>query len=138
IGRPVPMLVNNTYTLKDLNKESATIDIRGEIIPSTTMTSTDEENGVRVTVKGGETLGSCTIFRETGLPQRSRVEQNIDMTVMLSGAQQFNQRKKVTTTIEAFPMSASAEPHRIQLGEHLSRELDNRTGGSAIRQVSGP
>ncbi|MBT5019993.1 MAG: hypothetical protein HON04_14760, partial [Planctomicrobium sp.] len=71
IGRPVPMLVNNTYTLKDLNKESATIDIRGEIIPSTTMTSTDEENGVRVTVKGGETLGSCTIFRETGLPQRS-------------------------------------------------------------------
>lgn len=138
IGRPVPMLVQNQYTLKDLGKESATIDIRGKIIPSTTMTSTDEQNGVRVTVKGGETLGSCTIFRETGLPQRSRVEQNIEMTVMLSGAQQFDQRKKVITTIESFPMSASSEPHRIQLGEHLSRELEHRSGGTAIRQVSGP
>lgn len=138
IGRPVPMLVQNQYTLKDLDSKSATIDIRGKIIPSTTMTSTDEQNGVRVTVKGGDTLGSCTIFRETGLPQRSRVEQNIEMTVMLSGAQQFNQRKKVITTIESFPMSASTTPHRIQIGEHLSRELENRSGGTAIQQVSGP
>lgn len=138
IGRPVPMLVNNKYTLKDLNEKSATIDIRGEIIPSTTMTSTDEQNGVRVTVKGGDTLGSCTIFRETGLPQRSHVEQNIDMTVMLSGAQQFDQRKRVTTTIEAFPMIGSSTPHRIQLGGHLTREQDEFSNGNPIRQTSGP
>ncbi len=134
IGRPVPMHVSNTYTLKQLDPQLATIDIRGQITPSTTMTASDAQTGVRVTVRGGETQGSCTIFRETGLPQRSHVEQNIDMTVMMSGALQFNQRKKVTTTIEAYPINTASAPARIQLGGHS----ESSRGTQNIRRVSGP
>ncbi len=134
IGRPVPMHVNTQYTLKQLDPHLATIAIRGQITPSTTMTAQDAQTGVRVTVRGGETQGSCTIFRETGLPQRSHVEQNIDMTVMMSGALQFNQRKKVTTTIEAFPVGATSAPARIQLGRHS----EGASSSQNIRRVSGP
>lgn len=137
IGRPVPMHVSNRYTVKQLDKDVATIDIRGTITPSTTMTADDAEQGVRVTVRGGETQGICTIFRETGLPQKSHVEQNIDMTVMMSGALQFNQRKKVMTTIEAFPVGAASTPALISR-ENSRPELKGPQPVQRIRQVSGP
>lgn len=138
IGRPVPMHVSNTYTLKQVDNDLATIDIRGKITPSTTMTAGDAQSGVRVTVTGGETTGTCTIFRETGLPQRSRVEQNIDMTVMMSGALQFNQRKRITTTIKVYPVSSTSEPVRIGFREQspLLKQRPHQAG--AIRRVSGP
>lgn len=135
IGRPVPMHVNNTYTLKQVDNDLATIEIRGKITPSTTMTADDAQTGVRVTVTGGETTGTCTIFRETGLPQRSRVEQNINMTVMMSGALQFNQRKIITTTIEAYPVSSTSTPVRIGFREQTPTP-EQQPG--AIRRVSGP
>lgn len=142
IGRPVPLIVNNQYTLKHLTKDSAMIDIRGDIVPSTTMSSTDATTGIRVTVQGGETQGTCTVFRDTGLPQRSKVEQNLDMTVMMSGAKPFQQRKKITTTIEAFPLPSSSTPLKIQLGHGevipTSVTPSQPHSPQAIRPVSGP
>ncbi len=138
IGRPVPMHVSNTYTLKQVDKDLATIDIRGKITPSTTMTAVDEKTGVRVTVTGGETKGTCTIFRESGLPQRSQVEQNINMTVMMTGALQFKQRKHVTTTIETYPVSSTSAPVRIGFSEQTSQPERRSRQRGTIRRVSGP
>ncbi len=113
IQRPVPMHISNTYTLKDLTKDYAVIDIRGDITPSTAMSSVTDGNGLRVTVIGGRTDGTCTIFRDTGLPKESRVSQDIEMSVMLTGAVEFKQLKRITTTIESFPVSSSTSPITI-------------------------
>jgi len=107
VQRPVPMMINNTFTLKELTQDYAVIDIRGAITPSTSMSAVEAGNGVRITVTGGETGGSSVIFRETGLPKESTVVRKIDMNVMLTGGIQFQQTKKVTTTIEAFPVSSN-------------------------------
>ncbi|WP_437206107.1 DUF6263 family protein [Planctomicrobium sp. SH664] len=108
VSRPIPMHINNRYTLKELSNNLAVIDIRGAITPSTTVNMLDDGNGVRVLVNGGETLGSCSIYRDTGLPKESRVDRTIDMTVVLSSAISFRQRKRIMTSIESFPANNMA------------------------------
>ena len=105
IGRPVPMIVDNTYTLKELNDKRAVVQIDGKITPSTTLMNTEHEDiqKVRMTVRNGSTWGECTLFRDTGLPERSRVEHQILMTVHMTGGREFDQRVRGATTIEAFP-----------------------------------
>ncbi len=105
IGRPVPMVLDNTYTLKELDNHRAVVQITGQITPSTTLMRTQQENpsNVRMTVRSGNTWGTCTLFRDTGLPQQSRVEHEILMTVQMSGGRTFDQRVRGATTIEAYP-----------------------------------
>lgn len=106
VSRPVPLHINNTYTLKELTDQLAVIDIRGEISPSTTLNTLNGDNGLRVSVSGGSTTGSCTIFRDTGLPKESRVDRTIEMMVSMPNALQFRQTKRVVTTIEAYPATS--------------------------------
>lgn len=108
VSRPVPMHVQNQYTLKSLTDQLAVIDIRGTISPSLTVGGGDAAQGVRVRVNGGSTLGSCTIYRDTGLPQESRVDRTVDMTVSMAGAIEFRQQKRITTTVQAYPVSTGA------------------------------
>lgn len=105
IGRPVPMVVDSQYTLKELDEQQAVIQINGRITPSTTLMETPraELARVRMSVREGTTWGTCTIYRDTGLPQRSRVEHEILMTVHTSAGGVFDQRVRGATTIEAFP-----------------------------------
>jgi len=103
IARPIPMHISNTYTLKDLGNQLAVIDVRGTITPSTTLNTVAGEKGVQVTVNGGNTLGSCTIYRETGLPKESRVDRIVEMTVVMENSISFRQTKRITTTVESFP-----------------------------------
>jgi len=109
IGRPVPMHISNTYTLKELTHGLAVIDIRGSISPSTNLNPAQGKNSVNVTVNGGSTLGSCTIFRETGLPKESRVDRIVEMTVVMDNSISFRQTKRVTTQVESFP-STNTKP----------------------------
>ncbi|MCA9052351.1 MAG: hypothetical protein KDA75_00875 [Planctomycetaceae bacterium] len=110
IGRPVPMVLDNTYTLKELNDQRAVVQINGKITPSTTLMDTPREDmkKVRMTVRSGDTWGECTLFRDTGLPERSRVEHQILMTVHMTGGREFEQRVRGATTIEAFPTQIGA------------------------------
>lgn len=106
IGRPVPMVIDNLYTLKELDDRLAVVQISGKITPSTTLMQTPlpEHPRVRMTVREGSTWGTCTLFRDTGLPQRSRVEHDLLLTVHTSGGGVFDQRVHGVTTMEAFPM----------------------------------
>lgn len=110
IGRPVPMVLENTYTLKELDNQRAVVQISGTITPSTTLmeTSRADMQKVRMTVRSGNTWGECTLFRDTGLPQQSRVEHEILMTVHMSGGRTIDQKVRGTTTIEAFPTQVGA------------------------------
>ncbi len=109
VTRPLPMIVNNLYTLKELTGQMATIDIRGTISPSTTLNNLNA-SGVSVVVNGGHTLGSCVLYRETGLPKESRIDRQVDMTVTLPNSVQFKQTKRMTTTIETYPPNSSGTP----------------------------
>lgn len=110
IGRPVPMVLDNVYTLKELDDHRAVVQIAGQITPSTTLmeTSRADTARVRMTVRSGSSWGTCTLFRDTGLPQQSRVEHEILMTVQMTGGRSFDQRVRGVTTIEAFPTQIGA------------------------------
>ena len=136
LARPIPMYIDNQYTLKELRDQEAVIDIRGSIAPSSAVTTIDNGKGVKVKIDGGETLGSCVIFRETGLPKQSRVDRNVQMSVVMSDVIQFRQTKRVTTTIESFPVSSS-DPQVISWREpeqrpQIRRSFDQRNTGNGL------
>lgn len=141
IGRPVPMHISNVYTLKELDDNFAVIDIRGKIAPTASLDkSTRTSRGVEITVNGGETIGSCTIFRETGLPRESRVDRTVDMTLTVIGGHTFQQRKQVTTTIEAFPAESSSPtvlgltgPNGETNAPRTESDLPGEQAGPALR-----
>lgn len=108
IPQPVPMHVNNKYTLRQISPQTAEIDIVGTIAPSATYGPADQpSSGVQVTIRGGHSLGSCTIDRRTGLPVQSKVEQSMQMKVRMSGGIEFDQQKTAVTTIRAFPLDGT-------------------------------
>jgi hypothetical protein len=102
--QPVPMYTSTRYTLRRITDEVAEIDILGSISPSATFGSANQPNNeLNVTIRGGNSLGSCLLDRRTGLPMQSRVEQSLDMNVRLADGTEFNQHKTTVTTIKYFP-----------------------------------
>lgn len=110
IERPVPLHMNTTYTLSELNDSTALIHIHSEYLPSTTFSDSTSPEGVRVVVQNGSAQGSCTIFRDTGLPVASSIVESIQMVVQQSGAIEFPQSLVRRTTIESYPQSGSSQP----------------------------
>lgn len=108
-SRPLPMFVTQSYTLREMNEQTAEIDITGTIAPSAVYGPAGEQN-VRLTVRGGHCLGNCTVDRQTGLPVQSRVERLLDMTVHPASGPEFQQRKQIVTTIRAFPSQGTTQP----------------------------
>ncbi len=125
VSRPLPMVINNLFTLKELTDSYAVIDIRGTIAPSTTLRHQGSPD-VQLFVNGGSTLGSCTIYRDTGLPKESRIDRVVEMTVVMPNSVQFRQTKRMTTTIESFPQASMGVPKIVG---------GNQPG--SIQQVSG-
>lgn len=93
--------------LKDLNDSTAEIALVGSIGPSS---YSDDLHRVRLTVRGGQCSGSCTVDRATGMPTRSRVERTLDMTAQLPDGTEIPQRKEVVTTITAFLDQGTVRP----------------------------
>jgi hypothetical protein len=105
------MQMNTTYTLSELNDSTAVIDIQGEYLPSTTFSDSASPEGVRVVVQSGSARGSCSIFRDSGLPKESTVVEQIQMVVQQSGAIEFPQQLVRRTTIESYPqITGSSQP----------------------------
>jgi hypothetical protein len=138
VTRPIPMVVKNIYTLKSLADDSAVISITGMISPSTTLTEPAAEQEVRVNVVGGRIEGSCTVFRDTGLPRESRVETVVEMLVH-TGQVQFAQQQKTVTTIESYPATPSSRPRvlnaSLETGAEDGAETETR---HAARSRTGP
>jgi len=105
VSRPIPMDIENKYTLLSVTDDLATVGISGVITPSTTVAS-DPTSGaaqVRMVVEGGTTQGECTLYRDSGLPRKSNVEHDLTMTVFTAENLSFKQRVRGQTTIEAYP-----------------------------------
>jgi Family of unknown function (DUF6263) len=114
--RPVPLAITQTCTLKKLGDEFAEIEITGEIVPSTTFGPSNQPNrGLKLTVTGGKTVGSCRIRRRSGLPERSEIHRTYNMVVSYADGRTFEQTKEARTVIEVFtqqgaPKSISMAP----------------------------
>jgi hypothetical protein len=112
VVRPIPMTIDTSYRLASLNERYATLELFGQIIPTqiqrvsqvTPQVSATE----RITLRGGHSIGSCTIDRESGLPIESQVMRILDLSLELAGGAKFDQRKEIITTIRAFPEQRSA------------------------------
>ncbi|QDT54526.1 hypothetical protein Pan44_25590 [Caulifigura coniformis] len=116
VSRPIPMVIRNTYRLEELNDETAIISITGKVGASTTTGESPISNDFRVTVTGGQSMGECTVFRDTGLPRSSRVETLVDMLVQAQSVE-FRQQQRTVTTIESYPVVAGAAATRISARE---------------------
>lgn len=103
---PVPMALDTTYKLVELGDRTAKIDVFGTIVPTrvaSLSTASQPRTESELLLKDGHTAGVCTIDRESGLPIYSRVERNLALRVRLPNAGEFDQHKRVVTTIESFP-----------------------------------
>ena len=98
---PVPMSINNKYTLQELNDTYAKVEVVGDISPSAAVTSS-KITPVSIQVTDGHSIGTCRIDRKTGLPLESRIDHLLNMNVQLNG-HQFKQQKRVITSIRMFP-----------------------------------
>ncbi|MEZ5940729.1 MAG: DUF6263 family protein [Planctomycetaceae bacterium] len=101
VSRPIPMQIQNQYTLQELTDSEAVVAIRGNISAGNVGEASSDSAQVQVT--GGSTQGTCTIYRKTGLPKASQVERVVNMVVHMPTAE-FRQQKRVSTTIESFPV----------------------------------
>jgi hypothetical protein len=135
VVRPLPMYLNNECLLESLNDRVAEISIRGTVAPSVNFASPEQAGrNVRLMVRGGHTIGNCTIDRATGLPVSSRIERNLDIVVNVSDGSGFEQTKKVVTTIQALPQDAAsgANEYSVPSGANYGRLDSPQFGNSAV------
>lgn len=132
--QPMPLYLQNRYTLRELTPQIAEIDILGSVTPATTSSDLSNSSTIvqasaevdpqkkrsaetpDVIVRNGKSFGTCTIDRPTGLPLKSNVERYLDMTVRLPNGLEFEQRKRTVTTIQAFPQQRAADSGAKQDG----------------------
>ena len=127
VQHPVAMQVNETYTLTRIEQDVAQVDIRGTISPASPASAVDAGHGASVRVTGGATTGNCTVSRDTGLPMESHMDRTIQMSVTMAGMLEFQQQKRVTTTVESISPNATSQaairpsdsPNRSETGPLL-------------------
>ncbi len=101
---PVPMTITTVCTLQDVAADTVDVALEGSIAPC----APPERNGadpesLQVQVTGGRCYGTCTVSRETGLPQESQVVEEVDMLVRVGAGLEFDQHKRMVTTVETYP-----------------------------------
>ena len=140
ILQPVPMWVDNVFTLRKLEKDVASIDIMGTITGGNTLAlplkavnlqefedPSKPSDLIAIEIDSGHSAGSCLIDRRSGLPRQSKVEQTLQMNVRLPGNISFRQEKTTVTTIGIFA-AQTANPATVIGGE--------RNEANGIRRAS--
>lgn len=109
IARPVPMHIDTLCTLRELTDEFAVVDLRGDVTPLvSTGVQTVAHEPTHMVVERGNTVGECILFRDTGLPKQSRLVQEFDLAFTFVGKPSFKEHRRVTTTIECYPLLRAA------------------------------
>lgn len=105
LNQPLPITVEQTYTIKEISDKIVLLDMTGAVLPTTSF-SKGTYDDMNVQIRGGHSYGQCTIDLATGLPTHSQVDQYIDMLVGLEGGITFEQRKHILTTVTTYPPQA--------------------------------
>ena len=111
ITTEIPMTIDHTYTVKELDSKTAKIDIMGTITPLSTVGETSSnKKDVQLDVRSGDSYGYCILDLKTGLPLESHLDQFVDMQVTLEGGIKFDQRKRIVTKIRSYLPQESSGP----------------------------
>lgn len=106
LQQPIPMLTRNEFKIAKIEPTTLQLGIAGRINPVLRNPRDPTANhGMVVKIRGGRTIGSCTINRHTGIPIHSDVTRHLEMLVQLDNGTEFRQSKTVVTTIQAVSMS---------------------------------
>lgn len=101
--QPVPMRIDSRYMLRELSQDLADIDVTGTIQPSLTFRPAETAaDDVQVNIRKGHVYGKCLVDRRTGLPVEATINQDMEMRVRLAGGVEFDQSKRMTTTVSVF------------------------------------
>ncbi|MCA9051781.1 MAG: hypothetical protein KDA89_23750 [Planctomycetaceae bacterium] len=133
---PVPVYMTSTCRLVSLNESTAEIDITGRIAPGETYHDVRGDQSARIRIRGGQSFGSCTVDRATGLPLELKRTRYLQMSVATAEGASVEQDKRVITTIRAFP-----ERRGPVVGTPPSRDDMSAAGrnspSAGIRPVAG-
>lgn len=133
--------MKSTCRLLALTDETAEIDITGQIANGETYEIPSGQT--RVQVREGRSMGSCVIDRATGLPLKVNRSRYLNMVITTADGQQYEQEKRIETTIQTFPNTrspiAQAAPTPLTPAQQLrpmpGEGLKSQQFG--IRQVNG-
>lgn len=132
---PVPVYMTSTCRLVALNDSTAEIDITGRIAPGETYHDVRGDQSARVRIKGGQSYGSCTVDRATGLPLNLRRTRYLQMSVSTQDGATVEQDKRVVTTIRAFPTArgpvVQQRPGSVPVS--MSAPLQNTANRSGVQ-----
>ncbi len=121
--QPVPVYLKSTYTLTDLDRETARIEITGRIASGEAVNAAGDS---RVRISDGRTLGHCTVDRSTGLPLDVQISRHLVIHVQTEDGHDVVQEKEILTTIRGFPRMnrfMSAESQQKRPGEPAKASL---------------
>ena len=102
--RPIRLFLTEECTLAAVDEKIARIDVSGVISASKAFGPAELLAAeMQVAVRGGHSYGRCKVDRATGLPVESEVERLIELRVRTPEGTEYDQTKRVVTTIRAFP-----------------------------------
>ena len=144
IRQPIPLNLEDRCVLREVQDQVARVELVGQI-SSSTLNGPPPPNSkpINVQVRGGHSVGNCTVDLQTGLPIQSRIERYLDMVVQVAQGEPFEQRKHIVTTVKAFPaqgapLTASAPPARLSVATGEAQPIDSAPiSGGTVRPVSG-
>ncbi|MEY3176781.1 MAG: hypothetical protein RLZZ436_4695 [Planctomycetota bacterium] len=105
--QPVPVYLKSTYTLTDIDRETARIEITGRIASGEAVNAAGDS---RVRISDGRTLGHCIVDRNTGLPLDVQIARHLVIHVQTDDGHDVIQEKDIQTTIRGFPQSRTQDP----------------------------
>lgn len=138
--QPISMKISSRYSLTGMDETNAEVSILGQISPIASVSADAQNIPIQVVVEGGQTFGSCTIDRRTGLPVHSQVNQEISMRVKMADRPEFRQRKQSITTIRAYaPQGPTAEMELQETSSETGLQLTSGSGSAnrEVRQAGG-
>ncbi|MEY3458271.1 MAG: hypothetical protein RL215_1428 [Planctomycetota bacterium] len=107
--QPVPVYLKSTYTLLEIDDQTARIEITGRIASGEAVNAAGDS---RVRISDGRTLGHCVVDRSTGLPLDVQISRHLVIHVQTDDGQEVVQEKDIVTTIRGFPQARPAAEAR--------------------------
>ena len=101
--QPVPVYLKSTYTLTDIDADTARIEITGRIASGEAINAAGDS---RVRISDGRTLGHCVVDRSTGLPLDVQIDRHLVLHVQTDDGYEVIQEKDIRTTIRGFPQTS--------------------------------
>ncbi|MEZ6123240.1 MAG: DUF6263 family protein [Planctomycetaceae bacterium] len=105
---PTPVRMKSSCRLLALTADRAEIDITGTIDSGNQAPEMTRVGGPEILLRGGRTMGSCTIDRASGLPLSLNRSRYLTMQITTADGVMVDQEKQIETSLQSTPVSRGA------------------------------